>query len=85
VACRETKPKVYLTVISKIMPKEINVQANASDAFLRSGKRSPMDWESAWLRSQNDPLTFVRYVLKATPESRCSASTARLKRGKAST
>jgi hypothetical protein len=35
VACRETKPKVYLTVISKIMPKEINVQANASDAFLK--------------------------------------------------
>src|SRR5262245_56676891 len=35
VACRETKPEVYLTVISKVIPKEVNVQVNASYAFLK--------------------------------------------------
>lgn len=38
-ACREQKPETYLTVIAKVLPKEVNVQANASEAFLKIWER----------------------------------------------
>jgi len=33
--CRETKPEVYLMVICKVMPKELNVKTDGPEAFVR--------------------------------------------------
>jgi hypothetical protein len=33
--CRETKPEVYLMVICKVMPKELNVKTDGHEAFVR--------------------------------------------------
>src|SRR5262245_65856854 len=38
VACRETKPEVYLTVISKVMPKELNLKTDGLEAFIKIWK-----------------------------------------------
>lgn len=35
VACREQKPDVYLTCIAKCLPKEVNLKADGSEAFLK--------------------------------------------------
>lgn len=35
VACREQKPEVYLQVISRILPKELNVAGDGLAAFIK--------------------------------------------------
>jgi len=35
VTCRETKPDVYLMVICKVMPKELNLKNDGQEAFIK--------------------------------------------------
>jgi hypothetical protein len=35
VACREQRPDTYLTCIAKCLPKEVNLKADGSEAFLK--------------------------------------------------
>ena len=34
-ACRVEKPEVYLTVISRVLPKEVNIKSDGSEAFVK--------------------------------------------------
>jgi Family of unknown function (DUF5681) len=34
-ACRVEKPEAYLTVISRVLPKDVNLKSDASEAFVK--------------------------------------------------
>jgi hypothetical protein len=58
-----------LATIGRIMPKEMNVKADGSEAFVKIWEAIAKGLASRRLLRRNNPKTFVTHVLRATPET----------------
>ena len=65
VACRETKPEVYLMVVSKVIPSDLNLKTDGLEAFIKV-------WEAISIGAMERSRTTSREVFRRTSKWRSS-------------